>query len=157
MTGERFRLRSVAAGDYEYVIARVDAWWGGRQMAAMLPRLFFVHFDPTTIVAAEPASDRPIGFLCGFQSASDRTVAYIHFVGVDPADQGSGAGRAMYEWFFERAAELGCTAVECVTSPLNLGSRAFHAALGFTEVLVDDYDGRGESRMSMRRQLPTPA
>ena len=157
MVSEAFELRSVKDGDYDHVIERVDAWWGGRAMAPMLPRLFFVHFDPTTIVAADPASDRPIGFLCGFRSATDPTVAYIHFVGVDPAHRSAGLGRALYEWFFRRADQLGCTTVECVTSPTNTGSRAFHAALGFSETLAKDYDGRGESRMLMRCQLPAPA
>jgi SAM-dependent methyltransferase len=59
----------------------------------------------------------------------------------------------MYEWFFERAAALGCTAVECVTSPLNTGSRAFHAAMGFGEQVVEDYDGLGEPRVRFRKDL----
>lgn len=148
-----FELRRVNDGDYEYVIARLDEWWGGRSVAAMLPRLFFTHFDDTTIVACNPASDDPIGFLCGFRSATDPACAYIHFVGVDPAMRGLGIGRALYEWFIQRAAALGCSRVECVTSPLNTGSRQFHAAMGFDEVLIDDYDGRGESRMKLTRAV----
>lgn len=148
-----FRLRRPGAGDYEHVIAGLDDWWGGRSVAPMLPRLFFVHFDDTTIVAADVDDDRPLGFLCGFRSASDPEVAYIHFVGVDPAARGLGIGRALYEWFFRRADELQCNRVECVTSPVNTGSRAFHAAMGFSESLVDDYDGAGESRVKLTRPL----
>jgi SAM-dependent methyltransferase len=146
-------LRRVRDGDYEYVIARLDEWWGGRHMVPMLPRLFFMHFDTTTVIAADASSDRPLGFLCGFRSVTDPSVAYIHFVGVDPAARASGVGRAMYGWFFERATALGCASVECVTSPMNTGSRAFHAAMGFSEEQVDDYDGSGEPRMKFHRDL----
>ncbi len=146
-------LRAVRAGDYEYVIARLDEWWGGRSMAPMLPRLFFEQFGPTTVIAADRATDTPVGFLCGFVSATDPTFAYIHFVGVDPSVRRSGLGRALYAWFFDRAVHLGCRRVGCVTSPANLGSRAFHASLGFAEVLVEGYDGTGEPRMSMSRPI----
>jgi ribosomal protein S18 acetylase RimI-like enzyme len=148
----RFVLRPVRDGDYGYIIERVDEWWDGRAMAAMLPKLFFEHFNATTMVAAD-ADDRPIGFLAGFVSQSDPAVGYIHFVGVDPAARGLGLGRAMYHEFFDRVAALGCRRVECVTSPINSGSRAFHASLGFREQLVDDYDGPGESRMVLRRDV----
>jgi predicted GNAT superfamily acetyltransferase len=67
--------------------------------------------------------------------------------------RGMGLGRTMYAEFFRRASALRCTSVECVTSPANTGSRAFHASLGFSEQLVDDYDGPGEARMVLRRSL----
>jgi GNAT superfamily N-acetyltransferase/SAM-dependent methyltransferase len=162
MGAESFELRAVRDGDYEFVIARVDDWWGGRSMAPMLPRLFFTHFGPTTIVAADPYTGVPLGFLCGFRSESDRSIGYIHFVGVDPQQRGAGIGRAMYEWFFDTARRYGCSAIECVTSPSNATSLAFHAALGFSQEVVDDYDGRGEPRVKLRRSIepvdrPRPA
>lgn len=143
-------LRPLGPGDYEHVIARLDAWWG-REVAPMLPRLFFDHFADTSIAAGPPGA--PVGFLCGFVSRTDPTLAYIHFVGVDPSARTARIGRRMYEWFFERASRAGCTEVRCVTSPANTGSRAFHRALGFDEHEAADYDGRGESRMVMRRPL----
>jgi SAM-dependent methyltransferase/GNAT superfamily N-acetyltransferase len=146
-------LRPIEAGDYEHVIRRVDEWWGGRSMVPMLPRLFFTHFDQTSIVAADPGDGRPVGFLCGFRSQTDPVIAYIHFVGVDPDWRGAGLGRSLYEWFFERVLALGCGRVECVTSPINTGSRAFHAAMGFSERIVDDHDGRGEARVVLSRPL----
>lgn len=48
------------------MIGVVDAWWGGRQMAAMLPKLFFVHFRDTSFVAEEDGE--VVAFLCGFRS-----------------------------------------------------------------------------------------
>ncbi len=70
-------------------------------MTPMLPRLFFVHFATTTAIVSAPGGP-PVGFLCGFRSTTDPTVAYIHFVGVDPDVRGEGVGRMMYEWFFQR-------------------------------------------------------
>ncbi len=146
-------LRPAQTGDYEYIIARVDHWWGGRNMAAMLPRLFFEHFTPTTAIAVDGESARIAGFVCGFVSQTDPDIAYIHFVGVDPDLRGTGVGRTLYEWFFEQGAAQGCTRVKSVTSPLNGGSRSFHAAMGFGEHWVEDYDGRGEARIVFTREI----
>ena len=52
-------------------------------MAAMLPKLFFVHFRDTSFVAEDDGGSP--GFLCGFRSQTFDDEAYIHFVGVDPA------------------------------------------------------------------------
>ena len=147
-------LRAVRPGDYEYVIERVDDWWGGRSMKAMIPRLFFEHFPSTTVVAMLDGSGGTAGgVLCGFQSEADPACAYIHFVVVDPGLRGTGVGRLLYEWFFARARALGCQRVECVTSPINTSSAAFHRALGFDAEFVADYDGPGESRLKLTRTL----
>lgn len=149
-------LRPIRPGDYEHVIVRMEEWWGRPEISLMLPRLFFDQFTDTSIVAAV-GDGPPVGFLCGFVSQADPTFAYIHFVGVDPDHRGTDVGRRLYEWFFDRAAERGCERVGSVTSPLNTGSRSFHAAMGFTEREVEDYDGRGEHRMAFRRDLtPSP-
>jgi predicted GNAT superfamily acetyltransferase len=63
-------------------------------------------------------------------------------------------GRLLYEEFFEAARGHGRTIVRCVTSPGNEASVAFHQALGFeVEGVVEDYDGRGESRVLLTRRL----
>src|SRR6185437_6031745 len=96
---------------------------GGRSMAAMLPKLFFVHFRDTSFVAEEDG--RVVAFLCGFRSQTHDDEAYIHFVAVAPR-----------------------TTVRAVTSPANERSVAFHRALGFEVERVDEeYDGRGEARV----------
>ena len=147
-------LRAVRPGDYEYVIERVDEWWGGRSMKAMIPRLFFEHFPSMTIIAESSGRNgAPAGFLCGFQSEADPRCGYIHFVGVDPDLRGREIGRSLYQWFFARASALGCLHVQCVTSPMNTGSAAFHAAMGFTAELVENYDGPGESRLKLTRSI----
>lgn len=154
-------IRHAEPGDYPALIGVVDAWWGGRRMADMLPRLFFVHFRPTSFVAEE--GGRVIGFVAGFRSQTDPAQAYIHFVGVDPAWRAAGVGRALYERFFAAARALGATEVRAVTSPANRGSVVFHRAMGF-DVLpgeaeeggvpyTPDYDGPGEPRVRLRRAL----
>ena len=96
-------------------------------MAAMLPKLFFVHFRDTSFVVDDDGEIA--GFLCGFRSQTHADEAYIHFVGVDPDRRGAGVARALYERFFEAVAPR--TIVRAVTSPVNERSVAFHRALGF--------------------------
>ena len=137
-------IRPLEPGDYGRVIAVVDEWWGGRPMAAMLPKLFFVHFRDTSFAWDEDGSLH--GFLCGFRSQTFADEAYIHFVGVDPAQRGRGIARSLYERFFDAVALR--SIVRAVTSPVNERSVAFHRALGFEiERVDDDYDGRGEARV----------
>jgi ribosomal protein S18 acetylase RimI-like enzyme len=143
-------VRHAEPADYARVIDVVDQWWGGRRMASMLPKLFFVHFRDTSFVAED--GDALTGFICGFRSQTYAEEAYIHFVGVDPARRGTGLGRALYERFFAAVAPR--TVVRAVTSPVNERSVAFHQALGFEVERVDeDYDGRGEARVLLVKNL----
>lgn len=146
-------IRHAQPADYGRVIQHVNAWWGDREMAPMLPKLFFVHFEGTSFVAENEAGEL-VGFLVGFQSQSDRSEAYVHFVGVAPAQRGSGLGRALYERFVEAVRAHGCTTVRCVTSPANEDSLAFHTRLGFeVDRVAADYDGPGEDRVLLVRRL----
>jgi ribosomal protein S18 acetylase RimI-like enzyme len=143
-------LRHAEPADYGRVIEVVDWWWGGREMAAMLPKLFFVHFRDTSFIAED--DEGLAGFLCGFRSQTYADEAYVHFVGVDPARRGSGLGRMLYERFFEAVAP--CTIVRAVTAPVNERSVAFHRALGFeVDRVDDDYDGRGQGRVLLVKDL----
>jgi ribosomal protein S18 acetylase RimI-like enzyme len=143
-------VRYAEPADYGRVIEVIDQWWGGRPMAAMLPKLFFVHFRDTSFVADD--DEGLAGFLCGFRSQTYDNEAYIHFVGVDPARRGSGLGRALYERFFAAVAPR--TIVRAVTSPMNERSVAFHQAIGFEIDRVEgDYDGRGEARVLLVKNL----
>ena len=146
-------IRHAEPADYGRVIGRVNAWWGGRDMAPMLPRLFFVHFEGTSYVV-DDGDGQLAAFLIGFLSQTDPDEAYIHFVGVSPEHRGGGLGRQLYERFFEDARAAGRTRVTCVTSPVNEGSVAFHEALGFTsERVAHDYDGPGEDRVLFVKSL----
>jgi predicted GNAT superfamily acetyltransferase len=155
--------------DHARVLAVLDRWWGGfggeagsTERALLLPRLFFQHFT-TTSYLAERADGGLAAFLIGFFSQSDPEVAYIHFVGVDPALHGRGIATALYRAFFDQARAHGRPHIRCITSPGNTASRAFHGRLGF-EMLpgapsADDspvqpnYDGPGLDRVVFALEL----
>ena len=154
-------IRTAKPEDYDTFIGEVDEWWGGRQMAAMLPRLFFTHFQPWTYIAECGGS--VVGFLAGFRSQTDPDQAYSHFIGVAPTFRGQGIGEALYQRLFADAAARGCTEILAVTAPSNRGSIAFHTKLGFEPLAgpchlggvpyVPAYDGPGEDRVRFRRTL----
>lgn len=156
-----FYFRYAEASDYQPIISVVNEWWGGRIMADMLPKLFFVHFRQTSFVVEKNGDI--IGFLIGFVSQTFPDEAYIHFVGVHPEYRKNGLGRALYERFFQAVKELGRSRIRCVTSPMNKGSIAFHLRMGFSmepseEIVegisvVKDYDGRGEDRVLFSKLL----
>jgi ribosomal protein S18 acetylase RimI-like enzyme len=138
-------IRNAEPSDYARVMGVIDEWWGGRTMAAMLPKLFFVHFRDTSFVA-EDDDGGLAGFLCGFRSQAFSDEAYVHFIGVDPGRRGGGLGRELYERFFDAIAPR--SIVRAVTAPVNERSIAFHQAIGFeVEAVAEDYDGRGSARV----------
>jgi ribosomal protein S18 acetylase RimI-like enzyme len=146
-----YSMRHAEPADYGRVISVIDQWWGGREMAAMLPKLFFVHFRDTSFVAEDDGA--LAGFLCGFRSQTYDDEAYVHFIGIDPKRRGAGLGRSLYERFFEAVAPR--TTIRAVTSPVNEHSVAFHRAIGFEVERVDpDYDGRGQSRVLLVKRVP---
>ncbi len=154
-------IRHVEQYDYQPIISVIDEWWGGRNMAAMLPKLFFVHFRSTSYAAVDDG--QIIAFLIGFVSQTYPEQAYVHFLGVHPARRGEGLGRLLYEHFFAMAASLGCRTVQCVTAPVNRSSIAFHRRIGFSLLDSDDkidgvpvavaYDGQGEDRVIFTKHL----
>ena len=152
-------IRHAESSDYKNIIRVVNEWWGGRDMAPMLPRLFLVHFRNTSFVAEHQGEI--VGFVIGFVSQTFPAEAYIHFTGVHPAFRKTGLGRRLYERFFSAAESLGCSKVRCVTSPVNKLSIAFHLGMGFTMEdtgtfidgipLAKGYDGEGEDRVLFSR------
>jgi len=122
-------IRQLQEADYETIIEAIDDWFDGRQLSYLLPRIFFIHFRPTSFAIEE--NGRVIGFLAGFVSQTYLEQAYIHFVGIEPNYRGRGLGRQLYSIFFETVRRLGCTTVRCITSPVNSGSIAFHTRMGF--------------------------
>ena len=154
-------MRQLMPEDFPFVTSVADAWWGGRPVRHLMPRLFFEHFTNTSF--AVPSENVLSGFLIGFQSQALPSVAYLHFVGVAPEARGQGIARSMYSAFFAKVHQLGCTQVRCITSPMNVASVAFHRALGF-EVkpsesvengvpVAKDYAGPGQSRVLFTKML----
>jgi ribosomal protein S18 acetylase RimI-like enzyme len=147
-------LRAARPDDYDTIIALVDLWWG-RPIVGSLQRVFLDHFFRTSLVAERTDGEpRLVGFLVGFPSPADDSTAYIHFVGVDPNERGAGHGRALYDAFFEAMRVIGRTEVHAITSPVNVGSIAFHRSLGFSvSDPIADYDGAGADRVVFSRPL----
>jgi GNAT superfamily N-acetyltransferase len=144
-------VRAARAADYDRIAAVVDDWWG-RPVRQVLPRLFLDHFHDTSFVADD--SEGLAGFLAGFLSPSLREVAYIHFAGVAPRMRGHGLARLLYERFFDLAEADGRHLVRAITAPVNAGSIAFHAALGFAvDGPVPGYDGPSSAKMVFEREL----
>jgi GNAT superfamily N-acetyltransferase len=110
-------------------MAVMPEWWGGRDLRAMLPRIFFEHFRTTSWVAEH--EERLVAFLVGFLCPTHGDEAYIHFAGVDPAWRRTGLGRDLYQRFFEVARAHGRTVIHAGTSTVNRDSIAFHQRLGF--------------------------
>jgi|WetSurMetagenome_2_1015567.scaffolds.fasta_scaffold159226_3 GNAT superfamily N-acetyltransferase len=156
-------IRHAEPSDYQPIIAVLDDWWGGRRMTDMLPKLFFVHFRPTSFVAEHDG--RIVGFVIGFVSQTFSEEAYIHFTGIHPEFRKKGLARALYERFFAAVGKRGCRTVRCVTSPVNKNSIAFHRRMGFSiedsDMIVDGvpvvegYDGKGEGRVLFCKCLNT--
>jgi|SRR5208283_2450671 len=163
MTG--VQIRNLREEDYSFLSSVVNDWWGGRQIADLMPRFFFQHFQSTGFTAVEEdATHRILGFLVGFVSPTHPEQAYIYLVGVDPAYRGRGLARDLYERFFETARQQGCRYVRGITSPVNTGSIQFHRRMGF-EVEAGDasmadgtsihsnYSGEGQARVCFVKDL----
>ncbi len=166
---EDLRVRHPTADDHARVLAVMDEWWddlGGKegsvQRALLLPRLFFQHFSDSSYLAERPDGSL-VAFLVGFVSPARPDVAYIHFVGVDPAVRRARVAAGLYRRFFRLAVGRGASLAQCITSPANTTSVAFHTGLGFvidpSETTIDglpihrDYDGPGLDRVAFTRRL----
>ncbi|WP_223593756.1 GNAT family N-acetyltransferase [Neobacillus bataviensis] len=149
------QIRNVKSSDYNVISPLINEWWGGRQMSDMLPKLFFVHFKNTSFIAEKDGEI--LGFLIGFLSQSDKDVAYIHFVGVNPNHRKNQIGKQLYNEFFNVAKKHKVNFVRAVTSPVNKVSIAYHTKMGFNiengdkEVdgvsVFSDYDGPNQDRV----------
>jgi GNAT superfamily N-acetyltransferase len=156
-------IRNISPLDYCRIIPVVNDWWGGRQMAGMLPKFFFEHFQKTSFVAQQDG--QIAGFIVGFVSQTYGKEAYIHFVGVAPDFRKMDLGRSLYEHFFDTVMDMGCDLVRCVTSPVNKASIAFHKKMAFCiapadktidgVAVAENYDGPGEDRVLFSKRLHT--
>jgi GNAT superfamily N-acetyltransferase len=133
-------IRKAEPTDHEKIIAALQNWWGGRDLTAMLPKLFLNHFNDTSFVIEKEAE--MIGFLIGFISPSLKNEAYVHFMGVHPDFRKKGFGTTLYERFFEICRTHGRNIIRACTSPVNRGSVDFHKRIGFQlEPADDEIDG----------------
>ncbi len=159
MTGQ---IRQINDSDYDEVIKNLNNWWGGRDMTDMLPRLFFKFFGSTGFIIKN--DEDVVGFLVGFIAQNNPQKGYVHFIGVNPDYRKKNVGKRLYNHFFDVMIQKGVSSVECVTSPANKNSIAFHQSIGFkikagnrlTEEGISyfyNYDGAGEDRVVFSKEL----
>lgn len=154
-------IRFVESSDYYILSPLINKWWGGRQMADMLPKLFFDHFNNTSFIAEEDGEI--VGFLIGFLSQTHSDEAYIHFVGVHPEYRKHNIGKTVYNQFFNVVKEEKRKVVRAVTSPVNKVSISYHTRMGFDieqgDKTIDgikvkeDYDGPDQDRVLFVKEL----
>ncbi|MFD0772044.1 GNAT family N-acetyltransferase [Bacillus sp. CGMCC 1.60114] len=154
-------VRKIKPEDYITIHSVINDWWGGRQMADMLPKLFFVHFQETSFIIEK--DNEIAGFLCGFFSQTFEDEAYVHFVGVNPKHRREGIASALYASFCDAVRSKGRHVVKAVTSPVNQKSIQFHRDIGFDIEKGDseieglsvhtNYDGQGGSRVLFIKHL----
>ena len=128
------RYRRPVEADHAFVVSRVDAWWGGRRLHDLLPRLWFQHFTGTSWIA-EARDGRSVGFLVGFVWPDHPDVGYVHMIATDPGLRRQGVGRELYQRFFEDVAARGVRTVQAITWPGNRVSIEFHRAMGFSPAM----------------------
>lgn len=126
--------RQTVPADYLRVMSILVDWFDGLDLRMILPRLFFEHFNNTSMII-DNEDGEIVSFLVGFISQSDPTVAYIHFQGVNPKYRCKGIATYQYNKFFNMVQSNGnqCNRVTCLTEKTNLKSRGFHAYMGFHE------------------------
>jgi ribosomal protein S18 acetylase RimI-like enzyme len=132
-------FRRPIPADYERVMGVMVAWWDGRDLRPLLPKIFFEHFQSTSLLVEH--EDELIAFLVGFLCPDHDDEAYIHFAGVHPAWRRAGLARDLYRRFFASARAAGRPVVRAVTGPANTGSVAFHSSLGFAILPGDEEVG----------------
>ena len=161
---ERMRLRRPTEADHPAIVERVDEWWSGRRMRALLPRLWFQHFCGTSWIA-EDRDGTIVGFLVGFVSPDRPEEAYVHMIATNPNRRRRGLGRQLYERFVEDVTGHGVRRIRAITWPGNRVSVDFHRALGFRPEdgpgtvriygvpAYPDYDADGEDRVAFVLEL----
>ena len=126
---DHITIRNASPRDHQIVVSVIPEWWGGRDLRTSVPKLFFIHFSPTSFIAEKDGE--LAGFLVGFLSLSSPKEAYIHFAGVRPDLRKKGIAKSLYNTFFQAARHHGRTIVRSCTAPENKLSIMFHRSMGF--------------------------
>jgi ribosomal protein S18 acetylase RimI-like enzyme len=136
--------RGITRDDFLEIVSVIDLWWGGPTSALAHPLFFYELGERALIVEDE---GRMVGFLLGFLAGESPKVGYIHLVGIDPAYRRKGVGKALYAEFILQAKRHGASRIKAITTPNNVGSIAFHDALGFKGEALEDYAGPNRTRV----------
>jgi len=145
-----YALRQITVADLSEVLGELPAFWDEERDMSFLHQALYVHeFGETSVVAERDG--RVVGYLLGF--VNQHGVGYIHAVAVRHEERGKGLARSLYDRFAELVAARGAHGLKAITAPENAGSRAFHAALGFSAEEVPGYSPSSGTRVVFRREL----
>ncbi len=126
---KEMNIRQAIPADHRKIITVMKDWWNGRDLTAMLPKLFLIHFCNTSFIIEK--DNELIAFLIGFLSPNRKSEGYVHFSGVNPEYRGIGVGEFLYSRFTQICVENHRTIIRSCTSPVNKGSIVFHTKMGF--------------------------
>jgi ribosomal protein S18 acetylase RimI-like enzyme len=139
-----------AIEDLHAIVAALGDFWDGRDTAALHHALFIHELGDTARVVRDD-DGAVLAYLLGF--VGPKQIGYIHAVAVRADRRGDGLARMLYDDFERLARTQGATVLKAITRPDNVGSLAFHRALGFTASEVAGYSASGEARTVLRREL----
>jgi ribosomal protein S18 acetylase RimI-like enzyme len=142
-------LRAVQVADLRAILAELEQFWDGRDMAFLHQALYVHEFGQTSVLAERDG--HIAGYMLGF--VGEDGSGYIHAVAVRRGERGRGLARQLYERFAELVRSRGARGLKAITHPGNEGSRAFHEALGFSVERVENYSPSGGARLVFRREL----
>lgn len=164
MISDHYHIRPAQPNDHRSIIQVMPEWWGGRDLTAMVPKLFLQHFHATSLIIE--FKGELAGFLIGFNSPSYKNEAYIHFSGIHPEHRGQGIGKYLYLLFFQQCQKMNRNIIRACTSPINKGSIQFHQKIGFHlekgEAEIDsipvflDYNKPGDHKVRFLIDLSSP-
>ncbi|MBS7623354.1 GNAT family N-acetyltransferase [Candidatus Bathyarchaeota archaeon] len=124
----------------------------------------FTRYFADTCFVAESRS-LVVGFILGWISQVESTIAYVHNVCVMPDMRKKGIATRLYDRFIETVKVKGCKEVFLIVNPRNEASLRFHQALGFRiseegegiEVngvrAVKDYNGPAQHMVVMYKTI----
>ncbi len=142
--------RALGKADYDHIVEVMDKWWGGPTSALAHPIFFYELGQAARVIEHD---GRIVGFLFGIITGDEPRVGYVHLVGIHPDYRRRGVGRRLYDSFEDTCRSAGCKQLKSITTPGNDASERFHAALGWTSSVADNYAGQGRHRVVFRKAL----
>lgn len=121
------------------------------------------HFANTCFVAEKEG--KIVGYILGWISQVDNTVAYIHNICINPDFRRKKIGIDLYDRFIEVVRDKGCKKIFLIINPGNKASFNFHHVQGFKvseegegiiiegDRAVKDYNGPGKHMVVMYKEI----
>jgi GNAT superfamily N-acetyltransferase len=144
------QTRRITKRDFDHIVEVIDRWWGG-PISTFAHPIFFYELGDRALIVEE--NDTMIGFLLGFVAHEPAKTGYVHLVGIHPEFRRRGVGRLLYENFTRECVDAGCERMKAITTLGNEGSLAFHTAMGWDTLPIEDYAGRDRKRIVFTKNL----